>query len=138
MATVAARPRNNLQQQLSWFLTEKPQIPARDDRVDYTRTSSDRTILLEGQAKQPLQPLQTAQSRFASVPGPQRDSGMPNPGSMRSTSFVAPQRSEVVQSRKDTFARSKSATDVIPNTTNASLVTGQEVTQSRISCHSLR
>src|SRR5579871_4531896 len=114
--TTVARPRNNLQQHLSWFIAEKPQLPSRGSTVDYSRISSEQPIPLQSQATQPVQPLRTVQPTFST--SAQGAVEMPTPASMRSSTLAAPQRSEVKDNRRDNSTKLMSNAKPVGPSTN--------------------
>ena len=75
-------PRNNLQQHLSWFNSQKPQIPPRGQRQPLTTSNINST-------------LNTVTTQPLSIQNPQsRAPNMPTPASMRNSTLTAPRRSE--------------------------------------------
>jgi hypothetical protein len=94
MAVVGGRPRNNLQQHLSWFNSTKPQIPPVAQGREYTATVD--TSRLEGEVPStvPLPTVPIRQSRPVDSLGSTET--MPTPANMRSTTLAAPRRSDPI------------------------------------------
>jgi hypothetical protein len=125
MAAVA-RPRNNLQEQLNWFHTERPQIPSRGPAIDYTRISIEQVIAAQTQATQLIRNPWNIQSASE----PLGEAQMPNPAAGRSFSLAVPQRN--IQNSRDSIARSKSANEDFQGTAKRSVGTAKAQTFSRI------
>ena len=79
------RPRNNLQQHLAWFNSQKPQIPPRGQRLPLTTNNIIASSASVNIAVTQLLPVQNPLTR-API--------MPTPANMRNSILTAPRRSE--------------------------------------------
>jgi hypothetical protein len=88
------RPRNNLQEQLAWFNAQKPQVPplGQNTALSTVLTNVQATALTSIPQPRTFQP---------SAASSQPPATMPVPTNMRSSTLVAPRRSDVNIRRQD-------------------------------------
>jgi hypothetical protein len=88
------RPRNNLQQQLVWFNAQKPQAPPLGPNTALS------TVITNVQAAA-LTSIPHGRTVQPSAASSQPPATMPIPANMRSSTLVAPRRSDVNVRRQD-------------------------------------
>ena len=79
------QPRNNLQQHLAWFNSQKPQIPPCGQRLPLT---ANNVIPSSAPVNTAITRPLPVQNTLATAPA------MPTPANMRNSTLIAPRRSE--------------------------------------------
>jgi hypothetical protein len=87
-------PRNNLQQHLAWFNTQKPQVPPRGDNLHPSTPQAVVVANLPPVVVNPVVSQPAAASRNNTTGAAPESSSMPTPANLRNSKLAAPRRSD--------------------------------------------
>jgi hypothetical protein len=119
-------PRNNLQQHLAWFNTQKPQVPPRGENPPVNTPQAVVIANLPPVVVNPVVSHPAAASRNNTT-GAAAESSMPTPANLRNSKLAAPRRSDPNPKKQEnetvspeipaapTFSKGNSLVDKVKN-----------------------
>ena len=99
---VVNKPRNNLQQHLAWFNTQKPQVPPRTQTPHPSLQQVVTVANLPPVVANLIVPQPITVSHNETTGGTTESSLMPTPANLRSSKLAAPRRSDPNPKRRET------------------------------------